>query len=52
MIESLSKLLAANGLNPESFTASTGDENIFRGELPAGRVVETWKILADNSRGA
>jgi hypothetical protein len=46
MIESLSKLLAANGLNPESFTASAGDEKIFRGELPAGRVVETWMKLA------
>jgi hypothetical protein len=51
MIESLSKLLAANGLNPESFTASTGDEKIFRGELPAGRVVETWMKLAAAASG-
>lgn len=46
MIESVSKLLAANGLNPESFTATVSDEKIFRGELPAGRIVETWMKLA------
>ena len=46
MIDSLSKILVANGLNPDSFTASAGDENIFRGELPAGRIVETWMKLA------
>jgi len=46
MIESLSKILAANGLNPELFTASAGNEKIFHGELPAGRVVETWMKLA------
>jgi hypothetical protein len=46
MIESLSKVLTANGLNPDSFIASAGDEKILRGELPAGRVVETWMRLA------
>jgi len=46
MIDSLSKILVANGLRPDSFTASAGDEKIFRGELPAGRVVETWMKLA------
>lgn len=46
MIESLSKILVANGLNPESFTASADNEKIFRGELPAGRVMETWMKLA------
>ena len=46
MIESLSKVLLANELNPDSFTASTGNEKIFRGELPAGRVMETWVKLA------
>jgi Domain of unknown function (DUF4253) len=46
MLESLSKVLVANGLGPDSFTASAGDEKIFRGELPAGRVVETWMKLA------
>jgi len=46
MIESLSKVLVANGLGPDSFAATAGDEKIFRGELPAGRVVETWMKLA------
>jgi len=46
MIDSLLKVLVANGLNPDSFTTSAGDEKIFRGELPAGRVVETWMKLA------
>ena len=46
MIESLSKVLIANGLDPDSFIASAGEEEIFRGELPAGRVVETWMKLA------
>jgi len=46
MIDSLSKVLVANGLNPDSFTASAADEKIFRGELPTGRVVETWMKLA------
>jgi len=46
MIESLSKVLVANGLDPDSFTASDADERIFRGELPGGRVVDTWVRLA------
>ncbi len=46
MLESLSEVLVANGLSPDSFTACAGDEKIFRGELPAGRVVETWVELA------
>jgi hypothetical protein len=46
MIDSLSKALVANGLSPDSFAASDGDEKIFRGELPGGRVVETWVKLA------
>src|SRR5689334_3584614 len=46
MIDSLSKVLVANGLNPDSFTASADDEKIFRGELPAGRIVETWMKVA------
>jgi hypothetical protein len=46
MIELLSKVLVANGLNPDSFTPSSGNEKIFRGELPAARVVETWMKLA------
>ena len=46
MTDSLSRALAANGLNPDSFVAATSDENIFRGELPSGRVVETWMMLA------
>lgn len=46
MIESLSKALVANGLSPDSFFASASDERMFRGELPAGRVVETWMKLA------
>lgn len=50
MIESLSKILTANGLNPESFTTCADDEKMFRGELPAGRVVETWMKLAKAAR--
>jgi hypothetical protein len=46
MIDALSKVLVTNGLNADSFTASADDEKIFRGELPAGRVVETWMKLA------
>jgi hypothetical protein len=46
MIDSLSNVLVAHGLNPDSFTASAGDNKIFRGVLPAGRVVETWMKLA------
>ena len=46
MIESLSKILVANGLSPDSFVQSDDDEKIFRGELPAGRVMETWIKLA------
>jgi hypothetical protein len=46
MLESLSDVLVANGLNPDSFAACAGDEKIFRGELPTGRVVETWMKLA------
>jgi hypothetical protein len=46
MIDSLSKVLVANGLNPDSFTTSAVDEKILRGELPAGRILETWMNLA------
>jgi hypothetical protein len=46
MIESLSKVLVANGLDPDSFTASAADERIFCCELPPGRVMETWMKLA------
>src|SRR4051812_39049462 len=46
MIEVLSRVLVANGLRPDSFTSSVGDERIFRGELPAARVMETWMKLA------
>jgi hypothetical protein len=46
MKESLSRALVANGLNPDSFAAVTPGENIFRGELPGGRVVEIWMNLA------
>ncbi|HTI71649.1 MAG TPA: DUF4253 domain-containing protein [Candidatus Limnocylindria bacterium] len=46
MTPSLSKVLAANGLSPNSFFASASNEKILEGELPAGRVVETWVKLA------
>ncbi len=46
MIDSLSKVLVANGLAPDSFIASAGDERIFCGELPSGLIVETWMKLA------
>ncbi len=49
MIDLLARVLATNGLQPDSFTASTAGEHIFRGELQAGRVVETWLKLAKAS---
>jgi hypothetical protein len=50
MIDSLAKSLVANGLQPDSFTASRTGEGIFLGELPAGRVLETWIKLANAAR--
>lgn len=46
MIELLAQVLATNGLQPDSFTPSEADERIFRGEVQAGRVVETFLNLA------
>lgn len=46
MIDSLAKLLIENGLEPDSFTSSNGKEAIYRGEVPAGRVMQTWVNLA------
>jgi hypothetical protein len=46
MIDSLAQVLASSGLRPESFTVVGADEGIFRGEVQAGRVVETYMKLA------
>jgi Domain of unknown function (DUF4253) len=46
MIDSLAKALLSNGLEPDSFKPCAPDERIFRGELPAGKSVETWVKLA------
>jgi hypothetical protein len=49
MIDSLAQQLIANGLEPDAFTTSTQDEAIFRGEVPAGRVMQTWVNLVKAS---
>src|SRR5436190_1855770 len=49
MIDSLAKLLAANGLNPDSFTASDNDERIFCGEIPPGHILQTWLKLTQGA---
>src|SRR6516165_4495381 len=46
MIDSLVQLLASSGLRPEFFTMAGADEVIFRGEVQAGGVVETFMKLA------
>ncbi len=46
MIDLLARVLATNGLQPDSFTTSAAGEHIFRGEVQAGRVVETYLKLA------
>jgi hypothetical protein len=46
MTDSLSKLLLANRLDPDAFIAITSNESIFRGELPAGHIMQTWIDLA------
>ena len=50
MIDSLAKLLLANDLDPDSFTEAATGEAIFRGEVPAGRVMQIWANLAKASR--
>ncbi len=50
MIDSLAKLLIGAGLEPDTFTAAGGDEGIFRGEVRAGKVFETWANLAKGAR--
>ena len=55
MIDLLARVLATNGLQPDSFTTSAAGEHIFRGEVQAGRVVETYlklaKAFAEQSTG-
>jgi hypothetical protein len=49
MIDLLAKLLIENGLEPDSFTTSATGEAIFRGEVPAGRVMQTWVNVAKSA---
>src|SRR5580658_5819681 len=46
MLDPLAKLLLANDLEPDSFTEAAAGEAIFRGEVPAGNVMQTWVSVA------
>jgi hypothetical protein len=46
MIDSLTKLLTANSLEPDSFMPTDAEEGMFRAEVPAGQVLRTWMNLA------
>ena len=50
MIDSLSKLLIENGLDPEVFTPSEPGESSYRAELPAKDLLKLWASLAKGSK--
>jgi hypothetical protein len=49
MIDSLTRVLIENELDPDSFTAPEKCLDVFRGEVAAGRVMQTWVSLAKAS---
>jgi hypothetical protein len=46
MIDSLARVLIENQLDPDAFAALESGGDIFRGEVAAGRVMQTWVSLA------
>jgi hypothetical protein len=46
MIDSLVALLRTNNLEPDAFVPGDADQRIFRGEVAAGKVMQTWMNLA------